>query len=547
MSYPCVSCLRGLLFPTLAGWLVASTAFGQEPRLDLYGDPLPAGASARLGTLRFRHGGAVNSVGFLADGKTVVSGSDSGVYLWEAATGKELRMLPGFRAVVSPDGKTIATLDVNERQVHGRIHIIDAATLQTVRQLERGVTTLTLAFSPDGKTLAAGGHRVRNQNQVWLWELATGNELPSPALGRRYDSVYRLAFSPDGKTLATSGNRDDALRFWDLAEGTEQTPLGHNGQALAYAPDGKLLAVEGPDPADARNINSVVKLFDVESLKEVRLLSGLRGGIGAITFTPDAATVIAGDREGQLLLWDTATGKQRVALTAHRDGITALAVSLDGKRLVSGSRDRTLCVWDLATRQPLQTPVGHLGPITAVALSSDGKTAVTASADRSVLVWDLPACQEARRLPHSATVRAGVLSPDGKLLATKSWSDSGNEAHAHLWDLTAGKELRRLPEHYDWSRALAFSPDGRLLARGNNLAVELFDIAADRPLRRAAVSAAQADRTTVPFVAFAPDGKRFAWSNSALGQMTETATGNALGQFAFPRSPTLNDEAHWAA
>lgn len=532
-------------------WLASGTTPGQEPatpaphRLDLYGDPLPAGAIARLGTLRFRHGGDVNTVGFLADGKTVVSGSANGVRVWEAASGKELRTLPGFRVVVSPDGKTLATLDVNERQVLGRIHLIDAASGKSIRQFDRSLATLTLAFSPDGKTLAAGGHRTRNQNQVWLWEAATGNELPSPPMGRRYDSVHRLVFSPDGKTLATSGDRDDTVRFWDLAAGMEQTPLGHNGQALAYSPDGKLLALEGWDRADEKNEKSVVRLFDTENFKEVRQFASLRGGVGAIVFSRDGAAVAAGSRDGQVLLWETATGKELRALTGHRDAVTTLAHSPDGKLLVSGSKDKTICVWDLATGEPLQAPAGHQGQLSSVALSPDGKTAITAGWDQTVRLWDLAASQEVQRLPHPAPVRTIALAPDGKFLASKSWSNSRNDAVLRLWDLNTGKELRQFPEQLDWSLAAAFSPDGRTLASGNNLAVQLWDTATCKALRRFTVPPDQAYRSAIPFLSFAPDGKSIAWSNYVQGRLSEAATGKDLKSFSFPKTASTNDDVSW--
>lgn len=552
-SMLCGNTRLGSLISLTVCWLASGTAPGQEPatpaphRLDLYGDPLPAGAIARLGTLRFRHGGDVNTVAFLADGKTVVSGSANGVRLWEAASGKELRTLPGYRVIVSPDGKTLATLDVNEQSTFGRIHLIDAVSGKTIRQFDRGLATLTLAFSPDGKTLAAAGHRQRNQNQVWLWEVATGNELPSPLMGRRYDTVNRLAFSPDGKTLATSGDRDDSVRFWELATGMEQAVLGHNGQALAYSPDGKLLALEGWDRADEKNEKSVVRLFETDNFKEVRQLAGLRGGVGAIVFSRDGATVAAGSRDGQLLLWETATGKELRALTGHRDSVTALAYAPDGKQLVSGSKDKTICVWDLATGQPLQALAGHQGWVSSVALSPDGKTAITAGWDRTVRLWDLAASQELQRLAHSAPVRTIALAPDGKLLASQSGSHTRSDAVVRLWDLATGKELRQFPEQPGWPMAVTFSPDSRILASGNNLAVQLWDAATGKALRRVTVPQDQAQNSAIPFISFAADGKSFAWSNYVHGRLTEAGTGRELSRFSIPKSVNTSEEIGWGA
>src|SRR5437879_111223 len=106
----------------VAAVLISASAGGQEkpdrpaadvappPRVDLFGDPLPPGALARLGTVRARHGGAANAVAYAPDGKTLASaGEDQTVRLWDVATGKEIHACAGHRDDVlsvayAPDG-----------------------------------------------------------------------------------------------------------------------------------------------------------------------------------------------------------------------------------------------------------------------------------------------------------------------------------------------------------------------------------------------------------------------------------------------------------
>src|SRR5262249_53778901 len=146
----------------------------QKARTDLFGDPLPDGALARMGTTRLRQGENVNQVLFTPDGKTVVSGGmDNTVRLWDVATGKLVRSLKHPVREVRP-----------------------------------------LSFARDGKTLATSA-----RNQLWLWDVGTGAQLRELNLQLERDQqVTSLTLSSDGKTAA-SGEMGGIIRLWDMASG----------------------------------------------------------------------------------------------------------------------------------------------------------------------------------------------------------------------------------------------------------------------------------------------------------------------------------------
>src|SRR5260370_42073964 len=167
-------------------------------RTDQFGDLLPTGAIVRCGTNRLRHDGAVYSVKFTPDGKSVVSaGEDQTIRVWDKATGKELLRLEGHEGevtgiAVSPDGKLIASQGPNA------VLIWDLATGKKIDRLDCISNSFrqnsSLVFSQDGNTLAS-----TDRLHVVLWDVATGREL------NRFESkpdVRSVSYGADGKTLA---------------------------------------------------------------------------------------------------------------------------------------------------------------------------------------------------------------------------------------------------------------------------------------------------------------------------------------------------------
>jgi RNA polymerase sigma factor (sigma-70 family) len=302
------------------------------------------------------HTSWVTALAVAPDGTTVVSAStDWTVIVWDTVRRREVRRLTGhtdraYSVAVSPDGRTVATGARDKT-----IRLWDLATGREVKKIEAGGLVHGLTFSPDGKRLAScSGNdtydgwvlEVPGHNAT-VWDVATGK--PAFRLEGHDGGVKSVAWSPDGKTLATGGN-DTTVRLWDAANGKELRRLEGNTkpvESVVFSPDGKRLAAAGQD--------GVLRVWRTDGDDKPTPIGTDNGRLLGVAFSPDGRSLVTADHwpravKSALRVWDVATGKERVRYAGHQGTASAVGFAPDGRVLISGGGDGTILLWDVTGR-----------------------------------------------------------------------------------------------------------------------------------------------------------------------------------------------------
>jgi len=371
------------------------------------------------------------------------------------------------------------------------------ASPQLVRYLNgHSNPVVSVAFSPDGKTLVSGSL----DNTIILWDVASQTPFGQPLQGHRGDKVMSVAFSPDNKTLA-SGSADGTIILWDVETQQPIAQLRQRDigtlQSVVFSPDGKILASAS---------GSLIILWDVETHQPIgQRLDGHASYVLSVAFSPDGKTLASGTETSALILWDLDTHQpsHQQLVGGSNLSIQRVAFSPDGKTLATGGADRTIILWDLHTYQPIGQPLeGHNGFVESVAFSPDGKTLASGSADHTIILWDVGTHLLIRGplQGHGNSVLSVTFSPDGKMLAS-----GGEDKAIILWDVETHLPIGQpFVGHRDGVTSLAFSPDGKMLALGSeDKTITLWDVETHLPLDQLL----EGQSNIVLSVAFSPDGK----------------------------------------
>ena len=447
-------------------------------------EPLPAGATLRFGTSRFRFGMPISNMAISVDGRLAVAASSNTMKarVFDLVSGRGLySMNPWIEAAaISPDGRTIVT------KGDFRLCIRDAANGKELRRIEMQrfnsrSANEWVAFTPDGKAIAVTSqgsviHLIDFESGKTIRDFSNVN--PESKLSSPFMSVLGIAFSQDAKLMASGGFIKGQVpgtciaRLWEVETGKElrrflHTTRGYGIRSLAFSPDAKILATRSHD--------GCLRLFDVDTGKERKTFPRDGGGRkpGTVAFSPDGTTVAAaGD---SIRLYDVATGEERLRIGASQ------AVNIqftDGGKTLTGGHGGGICRWDTSTGKLLTPELGYSG-VAQILATGDGSRVVTRGSSGDAHIWDGTNGMHLHKFHVAGWQQKLSMSPDGRFLAwavpdgsiklrdpdpNSRFADAPNHGSRILvYDIAANKYVNRFPGFKGDACDLSFSSNGRKL------------------------------------------------------------------------------------
>jgi WD40 repeat protein len=458
--------------------LTPFVAVAEPPNVDQFGDPLPQGAVARLGSSRWRPGGGAQIVRFQPGGSLLTVSDNLVVQEWEANTGRELHHIDlqaallkvtpslislrsqfaaGRPMALSGDGKKLAVASGDEK-----IHLLDVTTGKYLRTIGPTMTSgPLLVMSHDGSLLAETCELLEpaprqpiKKATVWI---TTTNAAPKVlSVSGTILFAAHAGFSLDGRSFwqsalaldpATQVGQPTLVR-WDLERGGDPVlnMLNDQPERAAAAP-----AVSHDQKAAAMRVGGsirIVKLDDSKELVRIPPTNATRQ-ITHLLFSHDNRSLIGTAGPGSpLTIWDAVSGKElrqfaEFPLLWSRAYVPnpAYDIAPDGKALAWSERLIPVLL-DLEIGKARNEPNGHSGPLREAFFTPDGRDVVTRSTDGLIIRWDPETGRKIRQYDLPGRPESCMITPDLRWILVATFGQGGTQFTVR--DAASGEEKGRI-------------------------------------------------------------------------------------------------------
>ncbi len=289
--------------------------------------------------------------------------------------------------------------------------------------------------------------------------------------------------------------------------------------------DGKLILIYNNDTKQLIDISEIGEIgfrdiVKVEIVKgkilfeETITLTGHSGSVNSVSFSPDSKYLASGSGDKTIKIWEVESWKEIRTLKGHFYSIYSLSFSPDGKFLASGSRDRTVKIWEVGTWKLIETLTEHSGSVSSVSFSPDGRLLASGSWDKTIKIMKVGSWSLIRTLTEDLKhiflnyiyilkdlVISVSFSPDGKYLACGT-----SLGKIKIWEVEAWNLITTLKEHSDDIYSLSFSPNGKYLASGSaDTTIKIWEVGSWN-----LIATLKGHSGSVLSVSFSPDSKYLA-------------------------------------